>query len=130
MLFVYLIGGRVEPYYVLKIPFPDPVLEGTALEGVAAAYFLIWNGIALNIFMNLFNLLPVYPLDGGQVAREFFTQMDSRNGFRNSIILSIGAAALIAMFAFANKMTYMAFFFGFMAYSNYQNLNSFGRPRW
>ena len=129
--FVYLIGGKVGFFRMFDlIPVPYPILKDTALAGVAPARMIISSGIILNIFLNLLNLMPVYPLDGGQIAREYFMQSDPRNGFRNSVILSVGVSVLIAVFAFTNKETFMAIFFGFMAWNNYQLLNSFNRPGW
>ena len=32
----------------------------------------IWDMLWVNIYWGLVNLLPVYPLDGGQIARELF----------------------------------------------------------
>ena len=45
------------------------------------------------------NLLPVYPLDGGQIARELFTLGNPRNGIIQSLQLSVGAAVLVAAYA-------------------------------
>ena len=38
---------------------------------------LIWDLLQVNILWGLVNLLPVYPLDGGQIARELFTLAQS-----------------------------------------------------
>lgn len=91
---------------------------------------LLWSGIVINVFLNLLNLVPIYPLDGGQVARQVMLQMDPHDGARNSIYLSIAASVLIAVFAFSMDRRFMAFFFGFMAWSNYQTLQRFNGPRW
>ncbi len=127
---VYLIGGQMVINDLNAIPLPQPILEGTVFADTQPMFVLLWGGIALNIILNVFNLVPIYPLDGGQVARQVMIQMDPQDGARNSIFLSIGAAVLIAVFCFSIKETFMAVFFGFMAYSNYQTLQRFSGPRW
>lgn len=130
IVFVYAIGGSIIVNRLNYIPLPQPDLAGTFLEGGKPAFVLIWSGIIINIILNLFNLVPIYPLDGGQVARQVMIQMDPQDGARNSIYLSIAAAVLIALFAFSLKASFMAVFFGFMAWSNYQTLQRYMGPRW
>lgn len=127
---VYLIGGSIIINRLNFIPLPQPDLSGTVLSDSQPMFVLLWAGIIVNIVLNLFNLVPIYPLDGGQVARQVMIQMDPTDGARNSIYLSIAASVLIAVFAFSIKSTFMAFFFGFMAWSNYQTLQRFSGPRW
>ncbi len=124
---VYLVGGHVVKYDG-TIPLPLPMLEGTMLAGSGPAFVLLWGFIVLNIILNLFNLVPIYPLDGGQVARQLMIQMDPQDGPRNSIYLSIAVAVLVALFCFSIKQQYLGVFMGFMAWSNYQTLQRFSRP--
>ena len=46
----------------------------------------------VNIFWGLVNLLPVYPLDGGQIARELLELASPADGVRQSLWLSVIAA--------------------------------------
>src|SRR3954447_22835353 len=48
--------------------------------------------LQVNIMWGLVNLLPVYPLDGGQIAREVFTLGNPRAGIVQSLQLSAGVA--------------------------------------
>jgi stage IV sporulation protein FB len=125
---VYAFQGHVEIAHLGVIPLPLPELSGTVLDGSRAVFMVLWGGIIINIVLNLFNLVPIYPLDGGQVARQLMAQMDSQNGIKNSIILSIGAAIVMALFSLKLGSTFMMIFFGFMAFSNYQSLQ--GGRRW
>ncbi len=52
------------------------------------------------IFLNLINLFPVYPLDGGQLLNRVFLDEDSWVS-RIFIFLSIGALCWVALFAFS-----------------------------
>ncbi len=53
----------------------------------------------VNIGWALMNLLPVYPLDGGQISRAMFTLGNPREGIRYSLILSIMVSAAVAVWA-------------------------------
>ena len=83
-------------------------------------------GIWANIFFNILNLVPVYPLDGGQVARQLFVMNDAWNGVRFSIYLSIAAGAIVALASFASGDRFLGIFFAIMAWSNYTTLQSMG----
>ena len=130
ILLVLAVGGSIEMFYGAYVPLPIPVFTETIFENNAAMKTLIYAGIVINVFLNLLNLVPIYPLDGGQVARELMLKFDSANGIRNSLLLSIGCAVLIAVVALSSKDQFLAIFFGFMAYSNFQSLQQFSGPRW
>ncbi len=53
----------------------------------------------VNLVWPILNLLPVWPLDGGQIAREWFTYFTPRNGVRFALHLSIGVSVLLALHA-------------------------------
>ncbi len=89
----------------------------------------------VNIFWGLMNLLPVYPLDGGQIARELFTVGDPWNGVVRSLWLSVitGGVTAVAGMVLLNSL-FLAILFGSLAFSSYQALQrmsgggSGGRP--
>src|SRR5207249_10380734 len=70
-------------------------------------YFL-WLAIrmllSINLWWPILNLLPVWPLDGGQVSRELFTWRLPANGVRYSLVLSIVAAGALALNALSAHM--------------------------
>ena len=83
---------------------------------------LLW----VNIFWGLVNLLPVYPLDGGRVSREVLTISQPRRGIVQSLWLSIAAAGAVAVFGvIVLQSIFMAVFFGYLAYANYQTLQAY-----
>ena len=53
---------------------------------------LFYNISFICVFWGLVNLLPIYPLDGGQIAREILLLISPRDGIRQSLALSIFAA--------------------------------------
>lgn len=111
------------------IPVPIFDVAGTFLEGRPALIKFFEASILINIFLNIFNLLPVFPLDGGQIARQLFVKADPWGGVRNSVILSIAVAVFIALLSLKQGDQFLAFFFGFMAWNNYQMLAQGGNNK-
>lgn len=72
------------------------------------------------------NLLPIYPLDGGQVARELMLQADSRQGIQRSLQLSILTAVVVAVYWFAKWHSFFVpLMFGYLAFTNYVTLKAY-----
>ena len=68
-----------------------------------------------NLWWSLANLLPIRPLDGGNVAVELFGLSTARK-------ISIGAAVLGGLFALSQDQQFAGIFAFFLAFSNYQEL--------
>ncbi|HMO92961.1 MAG TPA: M50 family metallopeptidase [Pirellulaceae bacterium] len=87
---------------------------------------LLYFGMVISVFLNVLNLLPIYPLDGGQIARELFIQNDHRDGERKALMLSLLVAIGVGLFALLHGQHFIGIFFGFLAWNNYQMLNMSG----
>lgn len=124
---LYLMGGYVEFSWAGLLPMVFPMFGPDFLLPNSAVGDFFFLGLYSNIIWGIFNLVPVYPLDGGQVSREIFMQADSHNGLKNSLILSIIVAGLIAVYGLQSQSLFLAMLFGFMAYSNYTMLQHGGR---
>jgi len=82
----------------------------------------------INILWGIVNLLPVYPLDGGQIAREILVAANPHEGIKQSLMLSIFTAACLAVVGLALwKSLFVTLLFGYLAYSSYTTLQSYGR---
>ncbi len=83
----------------------------------------------INIFWGLVNLLPVLPLDGGNIAREVLGLMDPRDALRQSLWLSVACAAIVAILAFTRLHDpYLGIFFGYLAYNSFASLQALIGP--
>ena len=81
--------------------------------------------VEVSIFWALLNLMPVYPLDGGQIARELFLLGGSRQAIPHSLILSIVVAVGIALWGFQRQESFMGIMFLMLAYSSYMTLQQY-----
>lgn len=120
---ILLSGGSLGTTWLFGlIPLPlNAVLPfgGRILDILVT--ILLW----VNIFWGLINLLPVFPLDGGNVARNILVQLDPMNGVRKSLWVSVITGGLIALLALVLlRSIYMAFLFGLLAFQSYQSLQS------
>jgi stage IV sporulation protein FB len=91
--------------------------------------------VVLNLFLNLFNLIPVIPLDGGQIMREVVSIIVPRYGLWLAYGLSFLLAGTITVYSvlkiFRPGIPYLpldplfnAIIFGMMAFSNLTALRS------
>ena len=116
-------GSIITTYLFGLIPLPLSALMpigGNVLNSLVTAF--LW----VNVFWGLFNLLPVYPLDGGNVVRYILLQVDPLNGIRKSLWVSVitGGLAALAGLLFLHS-AYTAFLFAFLAFQSYQSLQSY-----
>jgi Zn-dependent protease len=99
--------------------------------------------VFINLLWGLMNLLPVWPLDGGQITREIATGMDPRNGERIALGISAGVAGLIAihglMLRFGKPIVpiltnvdggFLAIMFGLLAFGSIQALQQVNNRPW
>ncbi|MDR0326672.1 MAG: site-2 protease family protein [Planctomycetaceae bacterium] len=91
------------------------------LASVLFIFFLQWTA-AISIFWGIFNLLPIYPMDGGHISREIFLFFFPWRGVHFSLILSMFLAALLAVAALQYGMFFITFLFAYFAFQNYQEL--------
>jgi Zn-dependent protease len=109
---------------------------------------LFWDLEQINLFWGAVNLLPIWPLDGGQISRDLFGWLLPDNGLRASLGVSIVVAGLIAFIALVNTYSeqrpaivrmvpylerlgggYMVLLFACLAFNSYQALQIESRRR-
>ncbi len=130
---IFALGGEflIDPssfpsFYRFTMP------AGTSFALIIVIHYMLF----LNIFWGLVNLLPVFPLDGGQIARELFEQADHLNGFVRSLWLSIFTSVGMAIGGWVYMHDrFMPLLFLSLAASNYMTLQQItgrgpGGGRW
>lgn len=109
---------------LVGIRFLDPrELSPLAREALG---FLFW----INLVWGILNLFPIWPLDGGQISRDFLDWLVPRNGIFISLGLSGVTAALLAIIMFVyTRSLYNTLMFGLLAYSSFQAMQQTPRGR-
>jgi len=75
----------------------------------------------INTLWGIFNLLPVFPLDGGQIMHNFIK--NPRSAHKASFIFAL----VFTVLGLSGRMPIIAIFMGFMAFQNYQIMSSYRR---
>lgn len=113
-------GGTVVLSSVFGfLPLPAVLLPfgGSILNSLVMTF--LW----VNLFWGLINLMPVIPLDGGNVARQVMIRLDPWDGLRKSLWLSAAAGAVVALAGLVlMRSLYVALLFGLLAYQSWQAL--------
>jgi Zn-dependent protease len=121
-------GARIHLGWYLFLPrlAAYPPAAAAAVPGTFPYlwYVLLNDLLFVNLYWGLVNLLPVYPLDGGQASRALFERSDAARGRRNSLILSVAVAAAIALAGVLEKSGYVVVMFAVLAVASLQALEA------
>lgn len=90
--------------------------DGVLLDN--ALWFAIW----INLFWGLVNLLPILPLDGGNVCREVCTSMNRQRGMVWTLWIGVFVGVAVAIGFFLLRLTFTGILFLLIAAQNYMEL--------
>lgn len=102
----------------------EQMLEHQQIDLPDQAYFALKFLKRMNLWWSVFNLAPVYPLDGGQIARELLTHSRPRDGLEISLKLSILIGGGLAGYFFTQQQTFGAMLFAMLAFESFQYLQA------
>lgn len=113
------------------------VFDYDALRVGGEAEFHGWLALQflleINLIWGLFNLLPVYPLDGGQITKELIVARNPRSGARLAhtlcmvVALAVGLCYVVwAMWRGGNRDMLPAIMFFYFAFENYRFRQAYG----
>lgn len=129
---IFAAGGKVEPqgwfgwYIELRRGQDNQAVIAADPKAIYVWMFLEYM-LWVNIMWGLINLLPVMPLDGGQIARAIFTHFDPWNGLANSLWFSVAVGAgMAAVGMLVFNSLFIALMFGMLAFSSWQMLQQLG----
>lgn len=134
---VYLAGPAAQFVLLGIVLIIEHVLP---LTGLGPSPWILMRSLGflyvINLFWPLLNLIPIWPLDGGRVSREFFEWLSPGRGIRASLILSLALAGLLAVHSLCTEYDrplipfldiggmYTAILFALIALANYQELQA------
>lgn len=106
------VGGGNPMGAVLRLPLQSVITP---------AFFSL---LEINFWWGVLNLLPIWPLDGGQIAGVVLGQVNPRQATRWQHVVSLLTAGLIAVFWASREQYMIALWFGYFAFVNYQVLQT------
>ena len=89
---------------------------------------IVWFVLQVNIFWPLLNLIPVPPLDGGQIVREGLAILGVDDATRIAAILGVVSGGAVAFWGYTQNEPYLGIMFAMLAVSCYQSLS--GGSQW
>jgi stage IV sporulation protein FB len=115
------LGGYRVPFPIETVGTALGLFDGNPLPNRTLAITIIFL-LQVNVFWPLLNLLPVPPLDGGQIMREGLLLGGVRDATRVAAMVGAVTGGLVAYWAFTNGQEYMAILFVVLAVSCYRSL--------
>lgn len=107
-------SGPLAGFLLAGITFALALVIKTEYQAVRT---LIAFSLFINIVWTLMNLLPVLPLDGGQILREIL----GPGRLQTACFIGGIVAILVVAYAIKSQQIYLAFLFGYFAYINFTN---------
>lgn len=95
-----------------------------------AANGMLQQLLYINLLWGAINLLPIYPLDGGQISRELCQLRHPRQGMILSLRISVVAAAAMVLVGLSWGSILVILFFGYLSYSSYRALQAYQESLW
>lgn len=78
--------------------------------------------VMINLFWTLLNLLPIFPLDGGQLLRLILEAFCGPKGFRYALVISIFTSLIFSLFCFALRDFLLGALFSLWSFQSYDSL--------
>lgn len=149
------ISGVLEPGSTFMQPHFDPqvmqnwpaaIADGT--RGNQLFQSAIDFSLFINFMWNAINLLPVLPLDGGQISREYWNWARPNTGMQICLKLSLIASGAVAVWSALSLTTkdkaawwtvgnqlgldamFLGLMFGYLCYRSYQELQNIRGRSW
>jgi len=112
----------------LPVVFPADWIIGIKSASpirMAFAYF-VYGFVWISVFWSFVNLVPIFPLDGGQVLTSLLVSKNGAKGALQGLKISIACGIIVALLFLSEGSLFAAFFFFYLAYQNYQTLKYSG----
>lgn len=128
-----LIGGLKAAGFCVPFPFSAVSAALGLYDGRDYAssllYAFVFFTVSINVLWPLVNLLPVPPLDGGQIVRDGLAALDVPDASRIAAIVGAATGAAVAWWGFNRGEPILAMMFAMLATSCAQGITS-GNPPW
>ena len=123
-----LLAGPGAGFLILLVAIlltTDLIIPPESFSQSEAYQDAIHDLIFINLFWGVLNLLPIWPLDGGQVCGVVLGMLNPSQGERWAHVISLLFAGSIAALAATWEQLMPAVWFGYFGYINYRILQSY-----
>jgi len=117
-------AGPLAGFLLSAVCWATLRFSGEIMEPDSYLAFFLNVVFFIGIFWGILNLMPVYPLDGGQIFREICLLVSRRYGLEVSAGVSAFTAILLALLCFRMGALIMVLLFGFLAWQSIQMLQT------
>jgi membrane-associated protease RseP (regulator of RpoE activity) len=127
LVLVWLTGQPM----IVEVGLPYGLWVGFMLPG--SELLNQWANWLVTILLawSFLNLLPVYPLDGGQIVKEVLEWLNPRQGMLQTMVLSVVVAGGFCVAAvLVWKSWFLAILFGYLAVANFLTLQAAAGGPW
>lgn len=105
------------------------IAAGPAVASVWPLRAALLGLTVLNLFWGIFNLLPIFPMDGGQALRfGLAMRLPWRKAVTGSLAISLVCAVALAVWAATLGQLFAAVLIGFFAWRNWSELRAIRNP--
>jgi Zn-dependent protease len=119
---VLKVGGYAVPFPVPSVGAALGLYEGADI-GSRFLFALVYFLLQVNIFWPLLNLVPVPPLDGGQIVREGLLSLGVADAVRIASMIGVAAGAAVAWWGYTHNEPYLGIMFAMLTVSCFQSLS-------
>jgi stage IV sporulation protein FB len=118
---VLRVGGYEAPFPIESLALRFGLYDGILIPSPLVARIVDF-ALFVNVFWPLLNLLPVPPLDGGQIVREGLAWAGVPSAARISLGLGALCGCAVGLWGISNDQTYLAILFFMLAASCFRGL--------
>jgi len=119
---VLKVGGYAVPFPLAGLGEALGLDVGRPL-GSRLAFAVVFFLLHVNIFWPLLNLVPVPPLDGGQIVREGLLALGVSDAVRIASFIGVVAGAVVAWWGYTHGEPYLGIMFAMLTVSCFQSLS-------
>jgi Zn-dependent protease len=119
---VLKVGGYAVPFPIRSVGVTLGLYEGADI-GSRFLFALVFFLLQVNIFWPLLNLVPVPPLDGGQIVREGLLTLGVADAARIAAMIGVVAGGAVAWWGYTHNEPYLGIMFAMLTVSCFQSLS-------
>jgi len=116
--FLIVLNGPLAGFFLFIICSTLLVFYGKQMP--LALVQMLHIGVWINFYWTILNIMPVYPMDGGQLTRIILEAIFGTKGIKLSLLISMAVGGLLAVYFLWSQSIYIAGIFLLFVYESYK----------